>query len=378
MRVGVSTTTVELALAGGIGDGISHYTEQLVSGLAQAGDSVIEYAFLEGVQRLGGTLQRSRPLPGRFATLAGLGIATMGLAKVFAPAVDVFHCTDFKVIPARCPVVATLWDAIPLAHPEWLSSRTRRVAPFVISRVAHFADRIICATEHAAGEIVRYFRVPSNRVSVVPWGISDDWFDPVPAERVNRTLKKYELAPGFVLAVGTIQPRKNVMRLIEAYERLPRQVRLDHQLVIVGRLGWGSDDVALAIRRLQEAGSARWLQDMRSNEELRDIYAAARVLVFPSLYEGFGLPLLEAFASGLPVITSNATCLPEVSRGAALEFDPLDGIALADAIASLVRDDSELARRRELGLLRARELSMSKAVRLTREVYRLALPKSVG
>ena len=216
MKLGLSTTSLELAASGGIFDGIAHYTEQLGRGLVKAGLDVSNYAFARPVARSGQRLRFSAPIRGGFALLGAAGIASGGAARLFAPPVDVFHSTDFKVVPARCPVVATIWDAIPLVHPEWIPPRSRGLVPRAIRRVAHFADRIICATEHAAGDIVAHFGIAASRISIVPWGVPAEWLEPIPAPEVAAVLARYGIEPGYILTVGTIQPRKNLARLIEA------------------------------------------------------------------------------------------------------------------------------------------------------------------
>jgi len=372
MKIGLSTTTLERAAAGGIFDGISHYTQQLGQGLVRRGVEVANYAFAARPARTSQRLQFSEPIRGGFALLGAAGIATGGAARLFSPPVDVFHSTDFKVVPARCPVVATIWDAIPIVHPEWLSRRARLIGPYAIRRVAHFADRIICATEHSASDIVTHFGISSAKISVVPWGIGSEWLSPVPQPEVASVLAKYGLEPGYILTVGTIQPRKNIRRLLEAYMQLPLSVRNDHRLVVVGREGWGSEDVLALLRELVSSGRAVWLDNIASDHEVRILYQAARVFVLPSLYEGFGIPLLEAFASCVPVVTSNATSLPEVSAGAAVEVDPLSVPAMSEAMLLLSTSDADRQERRRLGRARAELLSIDLAVARTIEVYELA------
>lgn len=372
MKIGLSTTTVELAMAGGIFDGISHYTLQLGRGLVQQGVEVKNYAFSGTLARLGRELEFSEPVKGGFAFLGAVGIATGGAARLFSPSVDVFHSTDFKVVPARCPVVATIWDAIPIVHPEWISARARLIAPHAIKRVAHFADRIICATQHSADDVIRHFGLHSSRVSVVPWGVGTEWLTPIPQTDVNATLSKYSLEPGFFLTVGTIQPRKNIRRLLEAYMLLPASLRNDHRLVVVGREGWGSEDALELLKELVASGRATWLRNVESDHEVRSLYQAAHVFVLPSLYEGFGIPLLEAFASSVPVVSSNATSLPEVSAGAAIEVDPTSVEDMSAAMLTLATNEADRQERTRLGRARAKYLSIDRAVKQTIDVYRLA------
>jgi alpha-1,3-rhamnosyl/mannosyltransferase len=302
--------------------------------------------------------------------LGAMGILTGGRARFFSPQVDVFHSTDFKIVPMRCPVVATLWDAIPVAHPEWLSPRSRLMAPLAIRRVAHFANRVICATSHAADDIVRHLGVPRSRVSIVPWGIGEQWLTHVSQAEVDDVLARRGLTAGYVLSVGTIQPRKNVSTLIDAYEALPASIKADHKLVVVGRRGWSSEKVTRRLERLAAEGRAVWLEHVPSDREVQALYQGAGVFVLPSLYEGFGIPLLEAFASGVPVVTSNATSLPEVAGDAAITVNPLSVPQMSEGIRALLMDRAERATRIARGYARARGLTVANAAAATVEVYR--------
>ncbi|WP_229425262.1 glycosyltransferase family 1 protein [Massilia sp. Se16.2.3] len=158
---------------------------------------------------------------------------------------------------------------------------------------------------------------------------------------VAATLARHRLQPGYFLFVGTLQPRKNVERVLGAYLALPAAVRAERALVIVGAAGWRCETLLRRIAAAQADGArVIWLDKLGEAAALRHVYAGAGVFVFPSLYEGFGIPVLEAFASNVPVVTSSTTSLPEVSAGAALEVDPLDEGAIGAAMLAPVRDDA--------------------------------------
>ncbi len=315
-------------------------------------------------------LKNIQTRPFAFAPLRGQGqlnhnyvyLVLRGLlskSRHFCPEVqiDLYHSTDFKIVPMKCPVIATLWDAIPFAHPEWVSSSFRgRFFLKLMNKSARFADHVITASNHAAHDIMKYFKLRENRISVIPCGIDDLWYDQLDQEQVLNVLKKYGLnETGYFLSVGTLQPRKNYERLIDAYQALPFSIRQERKLVIVGRNGWKSKEILKKIQFYKQEGFIHWLPNVYANDDLRHFYKGAGIFVFPSLYEGFGLPLVEAFASKVPVISSNVTSIPEISQGAAIEVDPYSISELRDAMMFLASSGSERGKRIQLGVLRAND-----------------------
>lgn len=364
MKIGLSTTSIEPERNSGMLDGLGHYTLQLRQGLRAAGHDVVGYSFSPKLGRK--HVKEGRPMPAPFSVMAAAALA--GLPR-FRPGCDLFHSTDFKVVPMRVPVVVTVWDVVPLLHPEWLSGRIRTLAPWIIRRMVPRADHVITGTQFGARQIAASLGIAESRISVVPWGIESHWLDPVPAATAEAVQRKYGLKPGYFLSVGTIQPRKNIETLLDAWRLLPAATREEHPLVIVGRYGWGSASLRAKLHEAVAADGVIWLQSVKEHAEVRALYAGAHVYVFPSLHEGFGLPLVEAFASKVPVVASNLTSLPEVSGGAALEVDPLDAAAMADAMRMLAEDARLRADHVGRGYKRASELSISSAVAATVSVY---------
>ncbi len=373
MRIGLSTTTLEPAINKGHLDGIGVYTSRLMEGYVAFGHQVEGHSF-QGFLRPGTKKHfiKGQTFPSSFEVMSGLALITGGHVRL-APKVDVFHVTDYRVVPMRCPLVASLHDAIPLRHPEMANSRLRGVKNFVQKSMARFADHVITLSQYTVPDIVEFYGIPDSRISVVPCGVDASWLEPVAEELKAATLKRRGLQPGYFLFVGTLQPRKNIERILGAYTRLPEHVRKERKLVLVGKAGWGCESSIGKIRELEQTGQVVWLTDVHSANELRHLYAGAGVFVFPSLYEGYGIPVLEAFASGVPVVTSNTTSLPEVSRGAALEVNPESVDDIVSAMEFLATDNAEHSHRIVAGRRRVENLTWDNTVERTLEVYQKVL-----
>jgi alpha-1,3-rhamnosyl/mannosyltransferase len=293
--------------------------------------------------------------------------------SVLQPRIDLFHATDHLVPKfSRIPVVATLMDAIPLSHPQWIRTSMAKQKAWLWCRAGRWANHVITISEYSKQEIVKHFGIDAQRITSIPLGVDDRFFEPIDLSIRTELIARLALPSQFFLFVGTLQPRKNVERVLDAHASLPKALKRDVPLVIIGREGWASERLVARMSDPETGRYVRWLQHL-PDVEMRALMQSATALVFPSLCEGFGLPVVEAFASGLPVITSNTTSLPEVAGDSALLVDPQSAGEIAEAMREVVRNETLAQRLRESGLQRARRFTWQACAAGTRGVYEQVL-----
>ncbi len=281
----------------------------------------------------------------------------------------IYHSPNYLVPPFPGRTVNTVHDLsfalFPAFHPP------SRVEFFKLGFEASLARTThgITDTETVRQEFIQHFGWPADKVTAIGLG-ADAAFHPRSPEDLAPTLAQFGLGVRqYALCVGTIEPRKNVARLLQSYEQLPPALRRAYPLVLVGGKGWQSEDVHRYIERATQQG---WLHYLSYADQaaLPLLYAGARLLVYPSLYEGFGLPIVEAMASGTPVLTSNTSCMPEVAAGAAKLVNPLDVVDMAAGLEACLTDTQWLADATQKGLARAAMLSWKRCADETVAVYK--------
>jgi glycosyltransferase involved in cell wall biosynthesis len=285
---------------------------------------------------------------------------------------DLFHSPHY-VLPALTPCrsVVTIHDCIHLRFPQYLPNRLGYVyARSFLWLATHRSNRVLTVSEASKRDILEYFRIPPEKIDVIYNGI-DERFSQEPAvEDVDRVRERYRLDGPFVLYAGNIKPHKNLGRLIAAFDILRRggPEFEEVKLVIIGDEISKYAALRHAVHRHKLHKHVRFFGFVPART-LAILYRLAAVFVFPSLYEGFGLPPLEAMASGTPVITSNVSSLPEVVGDAAILIDPLQPDAIADALRRVLSDTALRDDLRRRGLERARHFSWEQSVRRVRQIY---------
>jgi glycosyltransferase involved in cell wall biosynthesis len=259
-------------------------------------------------------------------------------------AADVLHCPTYRgPLRSRLPLVVTVHDLAVLRHPETFNRWTRTYSPRAVPGVLRAARRVIAVSQFTRRELVEVLGVPDDKIRVVPNAVDEEFTRDGPAETGD-----------YVLAVGTLEPRKNLDRLVEAVRRT------DTELRVVGARGWGGVEV--------RGNGVRWLGEVE-DAELARLYRGAACVAYPSLYEGFGIPVLEAMACGTPVVTTRGTAMEEVADGAAVLVDAHDPAEIAAGIERAATERDTLVAR---GLERARAFRWDAVAAKTVEVYREA------
>jgi alpha-1,3-rhamnosyl/mannosyltransferase len=288
-----------------------------------------------------------------------------------------FHGTNYNVpLWQRCPTVVTIHDLSLMLHAgthrEDLVRRARRRLP----TMTRIAARIITDSESVKREITEHLGVAAEKITAVPLAPRRA-FRPVPAAEAHAACRRLGVAAEFILFVGTVEPRKNLLTLVRAFDELLRTTTLRPQLVIAGQKGWLTDELFAYVER--SALKERILfTGYVSDEDLAALYSSCRVSVYPSLYEGFGLPPLEAMACGAPVITSRIPVIMETAEGAARLVTPTDVRELTPALVELLTDEGARTHFAAAGRRRAAEFTWERTAQRTLAIYRAVLGAAGG
>jgi glycosyltransferase involved in cell wall biosynthesis len=352
--------------------GIGTYVRNLLRHLAR-NDQTTEYVVLcrepdcQTIEALGDNF---RAVPERAAPYSVREQLSVPL-DLRRERVDLFHAPHYVLPPlTRCRSVVTIHDCIHLRFPQYLPNR----AAYAYARgslwvATHRSSRVLTVSEASKRDILRYFRIPDGKIDVIYNAIDERFGQEPRPEDLARVRERYQLDGRFILYAGNIKPHKNLERLIEAFQSLRRDGQFEQvRLLIIGDQISKYATLRRAVHRHKLHQHVRFFGFV-PDETLACLYRLASLFVFPSLYEGFGLPPLEAMASGTPVVTSNVSSLPEVVGDAALLIDPYEPESIADAMRRVLSDDALRDSLRARGFARAREFSWDRSIRRVREIY---------
>ena len=354
--------------------GVGYYTEHLLHHLAQqsGGDTELVVVSNRAVDTV-------VPLPPRVrVSTASVQLPRMVWMQALAPRtlgrlrVDVAHFTNGMVpLASPVPTVVTIHDMSLTLYPCYHPLRRVLLNRPLVDMAARRANAVITVSQSAKRDIVRLYNLPADRVHVVHEAAAPA-FVPVRDQReLDRVRRKYGLADRVILYVGTIEPRKNLTKLIEAFAERHRSGDLAHQLVCVGPYGWLSRDLESQLERLKIADAIRFTGYVPFGD-LPVLYSLSEMFVFPSLYEGFGLPVIEAMACGTPVVAGRHSAFGEIAD-AAIEYpEALEPDALGDVMVALASNRERREELSRLGVERARLFSWERAALETFDIYRRA------
>jgi glycosyltransferase involved in cell wall biosynthesis len=351
--------------------GIGHYTEALAEWLARLNKnhqyellSPFDFAFDARNGKPENLSKRFFPVRSVFRKWWLVGLPAM---LQISP-MDLFHGTNYCIpVFAPCPTVVTIHDMSLYAQPNTHESKNVVRGKRRIPIMARRASMIIAPSEWTKQEIVKYLGTRPEKIRVIYEGAREK-MEPLPIPACLDIIGKHKIRRPYLLYVGTIEPRKNLLTLIRAYDELLKASPHRPQLVLCGGRGWLDDGVFKLVEELRLQDQVRFTGYV-DDVDLPALYSAAAVFVYPSLYEGFGLPPLEAMACGTPVVVSNSSSLPEVVAKAGLTHDPHNYRALAESIIRLFDDVSIYGHLKHAGLEQASHFSWERAARETQAIY---------
>ena len=281
---------------------------------------------------------------------------------------------NYDIVPGTYGKSVTfIYDMVYKVYPETISKDTIKMLDYNLDKACKKSDHIITISKFSKSEIMKYMNVPENKISVIPCGVDHSRFHPYYSEDVvERARIKYGIPKNYILYLGTLEPRKNIELLVEAYCNLIKENDLCPDLVIAGKKGWMYETIFEKVHSLGIENNIIFT-DYIDTDDVPIILKGAIVFVYPSIYEGFGLPPLEAMACGTPVIASNTASLPEVVGNAGILVDPFSVYEIKNAMHQMVFDDSKREIMREKGILRAKEYTWRASADQLKNVYKKIL-----
>jgi len=384
MKVGIDISQIVYQ-----GTGVASYTSSLVEAFSRVGTDNQYVLF-------GSSLRNNRILrdfvkkfdkevfkhkfsflPPKFLEILWNGIHLVPI-ETFTGNLDIFHSSDWLEPPtARAKKVTTVHDFIVYKYPETFSPRGGHNIVTNQKRklffVKHYSDLIIAVSQTTKQDAMEILKIPEKKIRVI-YEAADPFYFPRDQDRISKTKEKFKIRGDYFLCVGTREPRKNIGRVIMAFAQLPKEF-LGFSLVIAGKYGWGDENqiskiknpASTAKRGEQRLDSRVKILGYTEKEDLASLYSGTKAFVYPSLYEGFGLPILEAMACGAPVVTSNIGSMKEIASGVAFLCNPESVESIAGAMLKITKEDQNGLRQKSL--VRAGEFSWDKTSLQTLEAY---------
>lgn len=295
-----------------------------------------------------------------------------GIAKILNP-IDIYHAPSPDFISIQnAKIIVTVHDLVYKTYPEGHTQQTRETTEKQLTQIVQQADRIICCSQSTINDLRQYFSVKEGQLRLVYQGVNKNIFYPLRGESLNiarNELAKRGIKEPFILFVGTIEPRKNLQNLLLALSTLKKKNKFKGKLVVSGMKGWMLEGLDSVIKKLKLENEVIF-PGYVSDDELRALYNLCEVFIFPSFYEGFGFPIVEAFSCGAAVITSNISSCPEIAADAASIVNPYNPDEMAEAISRIMDDEKLKNALRTRALGRATHFSFRKNAEETLAVYK--------
>lgn len=349
--------------------GIGRYTSQLIQSLSVI-DQQNEYLLYTAKNLF--NIRRRVPRPPAKNFFVKVDRFNRGVEETTGP-FDIYHAPSPEDIEVKTSkVVVTVHDLVFKAFPKVHTSQTIKTTERQMQAIIKRAAKIICCSQSTIDDLTNYFSIERKKTVMIYQGVNKNEFYPIGESEdamAESAIASKGIDEQFLLFVGTIEPRKNLENLLKAYELLRNRKKFSGKLVLIGMKGWMNDPLNTLVNDLGLKNHVLFLGFL-SNQELRYFYNKAQVFVFPSFYEGFGFPIVEAFNCGLPVVTSNVSSCSEIAGEAALKVNPNDIDAIAQAIARILHNDDLRRTLREKGFKRAGDFSFAQTARQTLEVYK--------
>lgn len=354
--------------------GIYYYTKEIINALAKI-DSYNEYLIVRSISK--GDISKNvkeliipqAKFPGSAPYRLFVQIPRILTKKKVDIVLEPRHFGPFN-LPKAIKRITFIHDLTPLHHPEWHQFASRFLQQLFLPSILRRTDHVLTNSEYTKEDVIRYFPVTKNKITSTLLA-TESFFKP--KEDYN-LLKKLGIDSPYLLHVGTVEPRKNLTILIEAFEQFKQQSEQKLQLVLVGKKGWKSENVFTAIENSPYRNDMKVLGYVERNA-LIALYSSAEAFVYPSLFEGFGLPLVEAMSCACPIISSNAACLPEIADKAGIYFSPTSSKELFQQIHSLLSSPSKKIELQQLSLQQAKKFNWEKTAKETLSVFQSVIEK---